>query len=334
MKSKMSFSATAVACANIAFIKYWGNANQELAIPSNGSLSMNLAGLETITRVKFSQVLTADELILNGTKIIGERLDRVSKMLSRVRQMAELNGYAQVVSENNFPTGTGIASSASAFAALALAASAAAGLNLNEPDLSKLARTGSGSACRSIPSGFVEWCQGDSHSTSFAHSIAPPDHWELIDHVVVVSVEHKMTGSLSGHAIADTSPLQTARLENVSRRLDICRQAILNKDFSSFAKVVELDSNIMHAVMITSTPPLLYWRPETITIMRAVQALRQDGLNVCYTIDAGPNVHVITTQEDCQQIKEALKSIPGIQNILTAKVGGPAKLLDTNLTKL
>jgi diphosphomevalonate decarboxylase len=321
-------SATGVACANIAFIKYWGNRDHELRIPSNGSISMNLDGLFTRTRVTFDQALVHDELILEGQAQGGPALDRVNAMLNRVRGMAGLACCARVESSNNFPMGAGIASSASAFAALSLAASRAAGLDLDESALSRLARTGSGSACRSVPSGFVEWRGGDRHENSFAFSIAPPEHWALADCVVIVSREHKVTGSTEGHPLAYTSPLQAARVDDSPRRLGICRKAILERDFEALAEIVELDSNLMHGVIMTSTPRILYWQPATLAVMQAVVAWRAEGLPVCYTIDAGPNVHVICTAPFAAQIAERLKALPGVENVLTATPGGPTRSAD------
>ena len=320
-------SATAVACPNIAFIKYWGNRNQTLRIPANGSLSMNLEGLYTLTTVKFDPKFPSDVLTLNKAPTSGGALSRVSDLLERVRRQAKFNTYAEVTSENNFPTGSGIASSASAFSALALAASKAAGLDLNEKDLSILARTGSGSAARSIPGGFVEWQPGNGHRSSYAFTIAPPDHWGLADLIAVISKEHKATGSTSGHALADSSPLQAARVSDAPRRLAICRRALLDRDFEKFAEVVELDSNIMHAVMQTSSPPLLYWQPATVAVMNAVRSWRKAGLPVCYTIDAGPNVHVITQKEEYGKVQRLLEDIPGVKDALRAFPGGPAKLI-------
>ncbi|MFQ5617228.1 MAG: diphosphomevalonate decarboxylase, partial [Anaerolineales bacterium] len=316
-------NATAVACANIAVIKYWGNRNHELRIPMNSSISMNLAGLETRTQVRFDSALESDLLILNGQPASGPGLERVSALLDRVRKMAGAGSRAAVVSDNNFPTGAGIASSASAYAALALAASTAAGLVLGEAELSRLARTGSGSAARSVPGGFVEWQAGGAHDDSFAYSIAPANHWSLVDCVAVVSTTHKSTGSTQGHALANTSPLQAARVADAPRRLDICRRAILERDFETFAGIVELDSNLMHAVMITSSPRLIYWQPATLAVMAAVQGWRAGGLPVCYTIDAGPNVHVVGLAEYRDQIVERLEGIPGVQKVLAAAPGGP-----------
>src|SRR5512143_1990611 len=198
-------TATAQAAPNIAFIKYWGNRDNTLRLPMNGSISMNLDGLYTRTTVSFQHSLPFDELIINGHEITGTGLSRVSYILDIVRGMANINEHAEIVSENNFPAGAGIASSASAFAALALAGSKAAGLNLTEAELSRLARRGSGSASRSIPGGFVEWQVGTADEDSFAFSIASAEHWKLMDCIAIVSASHKKTGSTEGHAIAPTS---------------------------------------------------------------------------------------------------------------------------------
>src|SRR5215216_7122126 len=220
-------TATAQAAPNIAFIKYWGNHDNTLRLPSNSSISMNLDGLYTRTTVSFQPSLPYDELIINGHEVAGGGRERVSYVLDLIREMVKLRESAEVMTENNFPVGAGIASSAAAFAALALAGSKAAGLNLSEPELSRLARRGSGSASRSIPSGFVEWQAGTSNEDSFAFSIAEPNHWNLVDCVALVSAAHKKTGSTEGHTIAGTSPLQAARVADTPRRLDICRKAIL-----------------------------------------------------------------------------------------------------------
>src|SRR5688572_6831613 len=213
-------TATAQACANIAFIKYWGNLDNTLRLPMNGSISMNLDGLYTRTTVSFQPSLPFDELIINGHEIAGAGRDRVSYILDIVRGMANIHERAEIISENNFPSGAGIASSASAFAALALAGSKAAGLDLSEQELSRLARRGSGSASRSIPGGFVEWQAGTNDEDSFAFSIAEPSHWNLVDCIAIVSTLHKKTGSTEGHSIAGTSPLQTARVADAPRLLD------------------------------------------------------------------------------------------------------------------
>jgi diphosphomevalonate decarboxylase len=319
-------TATAQAAPNIAFIKYWGNRDNILRLPVNGSISMNLDGLSTRTTVSFQPSLPFDELIINGHEVTGKGLDRVSYILDIIRGMADIHDRAEVMTENNFPSGAGIASSASAFAALALAGSKAAGLNLSEPELSRLARRGSGSASRSIPSGFVEWQMGTTDEDSYAFSIAEPNHWKLVDCIAIVSDSHKKTGSTEGHAIAPTSPLQEARVADAPRRLDICRNAILNRDFDSFASILELDSDMMHSVMMTSNPALHYWESASLSVMNAVREWRWEGIPVCYTVDAGPNVHVICPETEAHIVDKRLRELNGVKDVLVARVGGAAKI--------
>ena len=321
------YSATAQANPNIAFIKYWGNRDNDLRLPSTGSISMNLNGLCTRTKVTFASSLKADSLQIGKNQVTGPGLERVSQTLNLVREIAGINERAQVVSENNFPSGTGIASSASAFAALALAASQAARIILTERELSRLARRGSGSASRSIPGGFVEWYMGENDQDSYAESIAPPEHWDLVDCVAIVSAEHKQTGSATGHPLAPTSPLQDARVKDAPRRLDLCRRAILECDFDALATIVELDSDMMHAVMMTSMPGLFYWKPASITVMKAVRKWRKSGIPVCYTVDAGPNVHVICPREQAEGVERRVRELPDVQDVLVAGVGGPARIV-------
>jgi diphosphomevalonate decarboxylase len=320
--------ATAVSCANIALIKYWGNRDQALRLPSNSSLSMNMAGLTTTTSVTFDPALKADVLILSGREITGPGRDRVHRFLDQVRQLAELTSFARVESRSEFPSGAGLASSASGFAALAVAASAAANLKLSEAGLSRLARSGSGSACRSVPGGFVEWDMGKDDATSFAHSIAGPEHWDLRDVIALVDVSHKSIGSTQGHALADSSPLQAARVASVPDRLARARQAVLDRDFETLAQVVELDSLMMHAVMLTSQPALLYWQPATVAVLQAVIEWRRAGLPCCATIDAGPNVHVLCPGSAAAEVAQRLRSIDGVRDTLPTRPGGPAKLVD------
>jgi diphosphomevalonate decarboxylase len=293
----------------------------------NGSISMNLDGLYTRTTVSFQHSLPFDELIINGHEITGTGLNRVAYILDIIRGMANINERAEVMSENNFPAGAGIASSASAFAALAMAGSKAAGLKLTEAELSRLARRGSGSASRSIPGGFVEWQVGTTDEDSFAFSIASAEHWKLVDCIAIVSASHKKTGSTEGHAIAPTSPLQAARVADTPRRLDLCRNAILNKDFDAFASIVELDSDIMHSVMMTSTPALHYWKPASLAVMNAVRQWRSDGLSACYTVDAGANVHVICLETESNTVNKRLREIDGVEDVLVARAGGAANIL-------
>ncbi len=320
-------TATAEASPNIALVKYWGDADHALRLPANGSISMTLGGLSTVTRVTFDPSLEKDSLLLGGEPAPPAALERVARHLDVLRAHAGFGGHARVESTNNFPSGAGVASSASAFAALTLAALTAAGCAETSETLSRLARRGSGSACRSILGGFAEWQAGAGDADSFATQLAPPDHWALVDLVAVVSQAPKDIGSTEGHRLAATSPFQAARVADAPRRLALCREAILKRDFPALAEVVELDSQMMHAVMMTSTPPLLYWMPTTVDILRAVASWRRAGTGVCATIDAGPNVHCLCEPGAAAAVERALVSVPGVERVLACPPGGPACVL-------
>ncbi|MDY6874233.1 MAG: diphosphomevalonate decarboxylase [Chloroflexota bacterium] len=326
----MTQHATALAHPNIAFIKYWGLRDAANRIPANDSLSMNIGRLSTRTTVTLDPSLAEDSLFLNGEPAGTAARDRVAQFLERVRRMAGAQTYAYVESENNFPIGAGVASSASAFAALALAGMAAYGLSLSEAELSSLARYGSGSACRSIPGGFAAWRTNPETGDSYATSIASADHWDLADCVAILDEEHKSVGSEAGMRLAGTSPLQSARVADAARRMALCEQAILDRDFDAFAAITELDSNLMHAVMMTSQPPLFYWQPQSLAIMQAVKRWQVNGLPVTYTLDAGPNVHVICLRSALDETLSRLREIPGVLDVLKGLPAGPARLLPSD----
>ncbi len=323
----METEATCIAHPNIALIKYWGNRDAQLRLPSNGSISMTLGGLDTKTSVRFDASLAFDQLSIDGLNRNGEALRRVSRHLDIIREMSGVDTRARVVSASNFPEGAGIASSAAAFAALTVAALAAAGLSPAPDAASRLARRGSGSAARSVYGGFVELLAGDTDEECFAIPLAAAGHWGLVDVIALLEAGHKRTGSTAGHSLADTSPIQPARVADAPRRLNSCRDAIKRRDFAALAQIVEQDSNLMHAVMLTSSPPLIYWLPDTVRIMRSIRDWRRQGLDVCYTIDAGPNVHCLCSAGDAAEVESQLRRIiPGLETI-SATPGAPPRLV-------
>ncbi len=322
-----TWKATGCSNSNIALIKYWGNTDDDLRLPANGSISIVLDGLTTTTTVEFSDQLAHDVVTIGGKLVNGDPAVRVSHHLDHVRHMAGVTHFASVISENNFPTGVGIASSASAFAALSVASTAALGMRLSEQELSALARLGSGSAARSIPAGFVEWYVAKRHEDSYAESFATPDYWPLVDLIAIVSRIHKTTGSTEGHALANTSPYQEARVVSAPERIAICKRAVLGRDFDTLAEVVERDSTMMHAVMMTGNPAVFYWQPPTLAIMASVRDWRAAGLPVCYTIDAGANVHCLCLPDYAEILSAKLRAIHGVDDVLRALPGGAAHVI-------
>lgn len=318
-------AATAVAHPNIAFVKYWGNRNQGLRLPANGSISLTLGGLQTVTEVRFEAGLQQDRVSVNDLEVDPAR---VSNLLDQVRQMAHFEDRAEVQSHTDFPASAGLASSAAAFAALSLAATQAAGLKLTPAQLSGLARRGSGSAARSVFGGYVELAAGPTDSECVAVQLAGPDHWELVDLIAIASAQAKPIGSSVGHALADTSPIQAARVADAPRRLEACRQAIQRRDFGALATVAELDSDLMHAVMMTSQPSIHYWLPVTVELMATVRQLREMGTEVFYSVDAGPNVHCLCLPQSEEAVLSHLEQISGVRQIRRA-IPGPGTRLGT-----
>jgi diphosphomevalonate decarboxylase len=272
---------------------------------------MNLNKLSTTTTVEFSGKQKKDEVIINGVQN-EEESSRVIKHLDRIRNLAHICAKAKVVSENNFPTATGLSSSASGFAALTVAGSAAAGLPLDTKGLSILARQGSGSACRSIPDGFVEWLDGDAS----ARSIFPADHWDIIDVVAVVSAQRKDVSTSEGQKLVETSPFMMTRLSRMSGKITQCKKYIKEKDFRSFGELIESEALELHAIMLTSRPSLIYWLPATIQVMKLVKKWRSEGLPVYFTVNTGQDVHLICEKKHTATLEKKLKTVPEIKRII------------------
>lgn len=314
--------ATAIAPSNIAFIKYWGKKDEELRLPENGSISMNLSNLTTATTVEFSAKFKEDEVVINGAGILAKR---VVEHLDRVRKLAGINLKAKVVSNNNFPDGTGLSSSASGFATLTLAATKAIGLNLDEKELSILARQGSGSACRSIPDGFVEWA-GEG-----AESLYPQDYWKIIDVVAVISQEKKHVSSTEGQKFASSSPFFQTRLDNIGEKIKRFKKVLSTKNFTKFGEIIESEALELHAIMLTSTPSLIYWQPETVKLMKLVKKWRDEGLEVYFTVNTGQDIHLITEEKNKEILVERLKKIKEVKKIIVNQPSAGARLSDKHL---
>ncbi|MFQ5944764.1 MAG: diphosphomevalonate decarboxylase [Anaerolineae bacterium] len=323
--------STAVAGANIALIKYWGNRDEALRLPMNGSIALTLDRLTTITTVSFDGDLERDVIHLDGVEPHHEANARVVAHLDRIRRLAGQERGARVISRSNFPSGAGLAASASGFAALTLAATSALGLDLEERELTSLARLGSGSAARSMLGGFVEWVAGSRHEDSYAYQLAPPDHWALCDCVAVVGETRKPVGSADGHRLAATSPLHAARVRQAEADIEPMRRAIQARDLPELGSLMERDALSMHGVMMTSDPSLLYWMPGTVAVMAAVRRWRAEGPGAWFTIDAGPNVHVFVSEDEADEAAGRLRRIEGVRRVIQARPGERARLSDEHL---
>jgi diphosphomevalonate decarboxylase len=323
-----SATVTAVAPANIAFIKYWGKKDDQLRLPANDSISVNLSGTETQTSVFIDTDLKEDVILINDSLATGKARDRVVQFLDRIRLLADRHEYLHVSSINSFPTGTGLASSASGFAALTLAATKVFNLDFSERELSQLARLGSGSASRSIPDGFVEWKTAEVHEDSFAHTLFPHDYWDIVDVITIVDAQHKKISSSQGHEAASRSPFfQTRIKEYLPGQIEEIKTSLMERNFSRFGQAMETETLNFHAIILTSQPSILYWNPATLAVMHLVQKLREEGLQAYFNIDAGANVHVFTEEKNHAHLQRELLNVKGVRNLIVARPAPGARLI-------
>ncbi|MBO0451768.1 diphosphomevalonate decarboxylase [Candidatus Enterococcus murrayae] len=323
------FSGKARAYTNIALIKYWGKENQDLIIPMNNSLSLTLDAFYTETCVTFSEDITEDLFYLDHQLQDSKATLKVSRFLDLVRSKADCSLHAVVKSQNFVPTAAGLASSASGLAALAGAASAALNLTLSPEELSRLARRGSGSACRSIYGGFAEWQKGDSDETSYATSI-PSDGFEndLSMVFVVVNDAQKDISSRDGmQRTVETSAFYNGWLQTISQDLAKAKKAIANKDFTALGEVTEASALKMHGTTLAATPPFTYWSAESMKAMNLVRHFRESGLPCYFTMDAGPNVKILVERKNEAALLNALKDQFNAQQIVVAHAGPKIEIL-------
>lgn len=327
MPAPVHAQAEATARANIALIKYWGkrrlDGDAALNLPAVGSLSITLDALSTRTRVRFDASLDADTLRLNGREST-EASAKVSRFLDVLRRLAGRTEPAFIESDNNFPTGAGLASSASGYAALAAAAAAALQLELAPTALSALARRGSGSAARSIFGGFVEWHRGerDDGSDSHAEPLADPDHWPLRVMIAVTDEGPKRTGSTDGMTRTEfTSPYFDAWVDGQENDLADARAAILARDFEKLADVSEFSCLKMHASAMAARPGVMYWNGATIDALNAVRGLRAKGMPVFFTIDAGPQLKAVCLPDAEAAVRETLAAVNGVKRVIASGLG-------------
>ncbi|KAG7483415.1 diphosphomevalonate decarboxylase [Solea senegalensis] len=316
---------TCTAPVNIAVIKYWGKRDEELILPINSSLSVTLHQdqLKTTTTVATSRSFQEDRIWLNGKEedITHPRLQSCLREIRRLARKRRNDGdpglnsnglshRVHICSVNNFPTAAGLASSAAGFACLVYTLAQAFGV---EGELSGIARQGSGSACRSIYGGFVQWIMGkeDDGKDSVAQQVEPENYWpELRILVLVASAERKPVGSTSGmQTSVQTSCLLKHRAESVvPDRMVQMIDAVKRKDFTVFAELTMKDSNQFHATCLDTYPPIFYLNHVSRQVINLVHRYNRHygETRVAYTFDAGPNAVIFTLQ---QHVPEFVKVV-------------------------
>ncbi|KAJ2998909.1 diphosphomevalonate decarboxylase [Globomyces sp. JEL0801] len=309
---------TCSAPVNIAVVKYWGKRDTKLILPTNSSLSATLSqnDLQSTTTVRCSKSLKSDLLFLNGKQesveakrfqtVLSQARECRKKMEDEDPKLADMSTWKVVIaSVNNFPTAAGLASSASGFACLAYCLFQLYELPLSISELSRLARVGSGSACRSLFGGFVKWEMGlkADGSDSLAVQVCDENAWKDMEALIlVVSDAKKDVGSTEGmQDTVNSSDLLKHRIESVvPERMKNMEHAIKTHDFDAFAELTMIDSNQFHAVCLDTYPPIFYMNDVSRQIIRFVTAYnkvflkkdahgKQRGYRAAYTFDAGPN---------------------------------------------
>lgn len=330
----MSRKATVVAPSNIALIKYWGTSDLERTLPFNPSLSMTLR--ECVTRTTVEPISDQKDEVLVGAT--GGGLEPASPAFSagveahleHLRSWAGVTERFRVATQNSFPMGAGMASSASGFAALALAIAAALEREISAETASVLAReSGSGSAARSVMGGYVEWPSAATEGV--AAQVLPADHWDLRDVIAILDTTEKRVSSRAGHKLAETSPYFKPRLQQLPERLAEVRSSLQSRDFARLAPVVEEEAIDLHLIAMSSRPPIFYWRPGTLIVLEVVRAMRESGVEVCATMDAGANVHLICTPEAETAVVEALEVLPEVEGVIRDGVGSGPREIDEPL---
>lgn len=332
MSDSTIYQASTTAPVNIAVVKYWGKRDAKLNLPTNSSLSVTLsqADLRTHTTAACSASFgPEDTLLLNGNPedVSGARTQACFRELRALRTKVEDANQSlpkisqfplRIVSENNFPTAAGLASSAAGFAALIRAIADLYELPNTKTELSKIARQGSGSACRSLFGGYVAWEMGKEvdGSDSQAVEIAPASHWPGMKALILVaSAEKKGVSSTSGmQTTVATSDLFKRRAEVVvPKHMEQMIQAVKERDFELFGKVTMMDSNSFHATCLDTFPPIFYLNDTSRAAIRIVEAINQKAGKIiaAYTFDAGPNCVIYFEDKNIGPVYCAIKAVLG-----------------------
>jgi diphosphomevalonate decarboxylase len=337
--------------SNIALVKYWGKKGPQL--PSNSSISFVLDNAITRTTLSYEkhEKRAEDvqvEFYFNG-KIKESFQERVLRFFSRINVHCPfLNDYKYIIeSENTFPHSAGIASSASSLGALALCITSMdnhfnAPLDENEffKKASFLARLGSGSACRSVYGGFSQWGEHPDFKNSsdeYAVNISPQVHSvfnNFNDTVLILHSGEKAVSSTEGHALINNHPFALQRFSEANKNCSLMLNALKFGNLNEFVQIVETEALMLHAMMLTSNPPYILMKPNTLEVIQKVWEFREDTQSqLAFTLDAGANVHLLYPEHDESKVVDFIKSELLVycdnETYICNRIGnGPRLLLD------
>ncbi len=312
--------ARAYAPSNIALCKYWGKRDQQLNLPVTSSLSVSLGDRGSYVALSISAA-SHDTIILNGNPVepVSAFAKRFAIFMDLFRHSpAPFYFHAEIIS--TIPVGAGLASSACGFASLVLALDQLFNWQLTPRELSILARLGSGSASRSLWSGFVEWQCGERVDGMDSHGIPLDVIWPdlCIGLLIFTDKEKPISSRVAMQCTLETSPLYHDWPQHVAHDLALIKQAIIQKDFNLLAATAEANAVAMHATMQSAVPAIDYCLPATRAAMEKVWQLRKDGIAVYFTQDAGSNLKLLFLRHDLALVRQNFKHVEVVTPFLSS----------------
>ncbi|NNE32082.1 MAG: diphosphomevalonate decarboxylase [Winogradskyella sp.] len=314
--------------SNIALIKYWGK--KEHQIPENPSISFTLSNCKTITEITYTKkqgdaisfdIYFEGQLNEAFKPKIQTFFERIESYVPFIRDY-----HFKIETSNTFPHSSGIASSASGMSAIALClmsiekqlthtvTSQAVEKSYFNKKASFLARLGSGSACRSIEGELVVWGKNKSTESSDLFGVKydgdlHEKFYNYQDTILLVDKGEKQVSSTVGHNLMFGHPFATQRFEQAHNNLSDLKEVLASGDLKRFVEIVESEALTLHAMMMTSMPYFMLMKPNTLEIINKIWAHRAaNNSNICFTLDAGANVHVLYPEAEKKEVCEFIKS--------------------------
>ncbi len=299
----------AFAPINIALCKYWGKRDEQLNLPMTSSLSISLGSKGAYIRAAIN-TKPNDEIYVNG-KLIPSNIVFAKSLQNFLDLFRPSKIFYKITTIIDVPIAIGLASSACIYAALIQALNHLYGWQLNKTQLSILARLGSGSACRSLWKGFVEWRVGNNPDGIDSHGYPIKHTWpELRVGLHIINRNKKLISSREAmRRTVATAKLYQSWPTKTAKDLVTLKQAIRSRDFKLFAETAETNALTMHAVMRNAVPPIIYTLPETTRARKKIWELRNTGIPIYFTQDAGPNLKLLFLDSDSKTIHKAFPEL-------------------------
>lgn len=309
-------SITVQTSPSLALIKYWGKSDIGKNLPATSSLAVTLDGLFTETTISTSET---DLVIVDGKQAPQERY---APFFNNLRKQYGTHSKFSIDSRSNFPASAGLASSSSGFAALAYGCAKLIDPNAEETVISECARLGSASAARAVYGGFTIL----PRNGAYAQQILEKSHWPELRIIIAItkSSEKKIASREAMEAARKTSPYYAEWIAQSEELFLHAVAACKKRDLDVLGPLMRQSYLMMFSTMFTSTPPVFYWEPESIALIKACEDLRENGYSAWETMDAGPQVKIVCLERNVSHILETLKKrSPGTTFMISQPGNGP-----------